>query len=52
MKKGELHVHLNGLVSTDVIRSLLVRNQRGQILTSDIKERTVQALVSIQRLTI
>ncbi len=24
MKKGELHVHLNGLVSTDVIRNLLV----------------------------
>ena len=27
------------------------RNQRGQILTSDIKERTVQILVSTQRLT-
>lgn len=27
MKKGELHVHLNGLVSTDVIRSLLVRDR-------------------------
>jgi adenosine deaminase len=27
MKKGELHVHLNGLVSTDVIRSLLARDR-------------------------
>lgn len=27
MEKGELHVHLNGLVSTDVIRSLLVRDR-------------------------
>ncbi|MDY0249736.1 MAG: adenosine deaminase [Pseudomonas sp.] len=26
MKKGELHVHLNGLVSTDVIQELLVRD--------------------------
>ncbi|MDI5936364.1 adenosine deaminase [Halomonas kalidii] len=27
MNKGELHVHLNGLVSTDVIRGLLVRDR-------------------------
>lgn len=27
MKKGELHVHLNGLVSTDVIRDLLVKDR-------------------------
>lgn len=27
MKKGELHVHLNGLVSTNVIRDLLVRDR-------------------------
>lgn len=27
MEKGELHVHLNGLVSTDVIRNLLVRDR-------------------------
>jgi len=27
MKKGELHVHLNGLVSTDVIRGLLIKDR-------------------------
>ncbi|UQI39301.1 adenosine deaminase [Vreelandella venusta] len=27
MEKGELHVHLNGLVSTDVIRNLLLRDR-------------------------
>jgi adenosine deaminase len=26
MKKGELHVHLNGLVSTNVVRSLLIKD--------------------------
>ncbi|WP_216597526.1 hypothetical protein, partial [Marinagarivorans algicola] len=27
MEKGELHVHLNGLVSTNVIQNLLVRDR-------------------------
>jgi len=27
MKKGELHVHLNGLVSTEIIRSLLINDK-------------------------
>ncbi len=29
MEKGELHVHLNGLVSTDVVRNLLVKDRSG-----------------------
>ncbi|MBN1009210.1 hypothetical protein [Amphritea pacifica] len=37
MKKGELHVHLNGLVSTDVIRSLLVTKK--QKIEAKVKQR-------------
>ena len=38
MQKGELHVHLNGLVSTDVIRELLGKDQSELPYGFDLKK--------------
>lgn len=37
MKKGELHVHLNGLVSTSVIQELLIKDREKLPLGFDLK---------------
>lgn len=49
LKKGELHVHLNGLVSTDVIRRLLVRD-RSELPTGFDLERDLNILLPADNL--